>query len=140
MSGGGAPRVAIVEDHPLFRETIAAVVDTMDELRLGPLLECASDALTTFAEDPPDLVLVDLSLSEMSGLDLVREIGTRWPDVRCIILSGHRRSEYARQALQAGALGYILKGRPDDFREGVRCVLAGGRYASEPVRPPDWDR
>lgn len=135
MSEGRA-RTAIVEDHALFRETIAAVVDAMDDLELGPVLSTAADALETFHEDRPDVALIDLSLNDMTGLDLTAAILERWPDVRCVILSGHRRAEYAQQALRTGASAYILKGRPTDFREGIRRVLAGDTYISEAVRPP----
>lgn len=132
-------RVAIIEDHALFRETIAAVVASMDELELGAVLAGAKDALESFEVEQPDLALVDLSLADMTGLELVTRIRQNWPAVRCVILSGHRRDDYARQALSAGASAYILKGRPDDFREGIRTVLDGRRYVSEAVRPADWN-
>lgn len=134
MTQPPAVRTAVVEDHPLYRDTIAAVVSAMPELELGPVVATPGDALERFEDDPPDLALIDLSLTGMSGIDLVEEIRGRWPDVRCVILSGHRRSRYAEQALEAGALAYILKGRPDEFRTGIGKVLNGSTYVSPAVR------
>jgi DNA-binding NarL/FixJ family response regulator len=136
MGKARVPRTAIVEDHPLFRETIASVVDAMDDLDLGPVLPTANDALSEFKCHRPDLVLIDLSLPDMSGIELTERINGRWHSTRCVILSGHRRSEYAQQALGAGALAYILKGRPHDFHIGIGCVLDGRRYVSEAVGLP----
>lgn len=134
MTGATPAVTAIVEDHPLFRDTIAAVVAAMPELDLGPVVATVNEALDCFADQPPDLALIDLSLGGMSGLDLVEEVGRRWPDVRCVVLSGHRRALYAEQTLSAGARGYILKGKPEDFRTGIHQVLAGGSFVSPSVR------
>lgn len=130
-------RTAIVEDHALFRDTIAAVVEASPHLALGHVLSSPSEALQRFADEPPGLALIDLSLDGMTGIELVSEIGRRWPDVRCIVLSGHRKASYAEQTLAAGGHAYILKGRPDDFRAGIAEVLAGRTYVSPPVRPPE---
>jgi DNA-binding NarL/FixJ family response regulator len=131
----GSVRTAIVEDHGLFRETIAAVVASMPQLELDGVYSSAEDAVAAFADDQPDMVLLDLSLSGMSGVELVAEVHERWPHVICIVLSGHRREVYAEQALAAGARGYILKGSPKRFREGISQVLEGHVYVSDQVQP-----
>jgi DNA-binding NarL/FixJ family response regulator len=128
---------AVVEDHPLFRETISAVVQSMPELELGPVAASAGEALERFSVEPPQLALIDLSLEGMTGLDLVAEIARRWPSVRSAVLSGHLRSELARQALEAGAVAYILKGEPDEFRTGIRAVLDRRTYVSPALGPVD---
>ena len=127
--------VAIVEDHPMYRETITTVVSSMPGLEVLFDAETVSAALDLLEQEPrPDLVLVDLSLQGASGLDLVADIQRRWPEVRSIVVSGHRREAYADQALSAGAKGYILKGDPREFQDGIRQVLDGGTYVSDAVR------
>ena len=131
---GGAVRVAIVEDHPLYRETITSVISATEGLEVLFDVDSIDDALHHLEDERPDLALIDLWLQGASGLDLVSEIGGRWPDVRTIVVSGHRRQAYAEQALSAGARGYILKGDPADFLTGIRHVLDGGTYVSDAVR------
>lgn len=132
-----AVRVAIVEDHDLFRETIAAVVDAMPGFEVVITVDNADDAITEIASDPPDLALIDVWLQARSGIEIVAEITRRWPAVRTLVVSGHRRQTYVDQALAAGADGYILKGDPAELAEGMHAVLAGGKYLSRATRPPD---
>lgn len=140
VNGDHLAITAIVEDHPLFRDAIAAVVDSMPNLELGPVLSDAAAALEAFAETPPDIVLVDFSLdSGSSALDLISTIGERWPDTRCLVVSGHLQAEYADASLAAGAFGYVLKGRPDDFEKAIGAVLAGERYVSPAVHADSQD-
>jgi DNA-binding NarL/FixJ family response regulator len=135
VTAPAATTVAIVEDHPMYRETITAVVSAMSGLEVLFGVESVDEALALIEEGPsPGLVLVDLWLQGTSGLELVADIRRRWPDVRSIVVSGHRREAYADQALSAGAKGYILKGDPKEFQEGIRQVLDGGTYVSEAVR------
>ena len=136
MTAPGAATVAIVEDHPMYRETIIAVVSAMTGLEVLFGVESVDAAVDLLEQGRiPDLVLVDLWLQGTSGLDLVADVHRRWPLVRTIVVSGHRREAYADQALSAGAKGYILKGDPAEFRDGIREVLRGGTYVSSAVRP-----
>jgi DNA-binding NarL/FixJ family response regulator len=132
-------RVAILDDHQLFRETIATVVDSMPGFEVAFTVADADDAIAAVASDPPDLALVDVWLHARSGIDVVAEITRRWPAVRVIVVSGHRRRAYVDQALAAGAAGYVLKGDPAELAEGMRAALAGERYISRAARPPDAD-
>ncbi len=121
---------AIVEDHPLFRAAIAAVVESMPGLRLGPVIADATETMDRLAEDPPGLVLIDYSLDGTDAPELIEAIRDRWPEARCLVLSGHLDAAYAQRSMEAGASGYILKGRPDDFDEATAAILAGGTYVS----------
>lgn len=128
-------RVAIVEDHGLFRETIATVIESLPDLVLTATYDSAEAALEAFGDEPPDLVLVDLSLQGMNGIELVAAMHERWPSVRTVILSGHRRETYADQALAAGASGYVLKGNPGHLGEAIAAARSGRTYVSESLRP-----
>lgn len=127
-----SPIVSVVEDHPVYRDTLCTVVAASDEWILDGVAASAEEAIVLLEDGhQPDVLLVDLSLPGMSGIDLVRVVGERWPGVRCLILSGHARRSYADEALAGGAKGYVLKGAPRQLREAIRAVLAGGQYVSE---------
>lgn len=81
-----------------------------------------------------DLVLIDVSLPKMSGIDLVGLIHEQYSELRCLMLSGHNELEYVRRALVAGASGYITKGNPQVLLEAIQSVLDGQRYLSEEFR------
>lgn len=123
-------QTAIIEDHPLFRDAIAAVVESMPDLELGAVLSDPTDALDHLAKDVPGLVLIDFSLDGTDAPELIQQIKERWPETRCLVLSGHLEPAYARTALAAGASGYVLKGRPDELDEATAAILGGGTYVS----------
>jgi len=127
-------RVFLVEDHPVMRATLTEYLSLVKDLHLlgtAPHGEAALDAL---AADRPDLVLIDVSLPGMSGLDLTERIRDRWPDVHCVILSGHAQPSHVDRALKAGARGYILKGNPYEIAGAIRDVMEGGTYVSDSLR------
>jgi DNA-binding NarL/FixJ family response regulator len=86
----------------------------------------------TAAEDKTavDLVLADMSLPAMNGAQFVSEVRVRWPELPCVILSGHSEKSYVERAFEAGAEGYILKGDPYELEEAIEQVLDGKRYTS----------
>lgn len=135
MTGPDPVVTAIIEDHPLFRDALAAVVEATSGLRLGPVVEDLDTIEELFAAEPPGLALVDYSLEDVSAPDLIRTIRKRFPECRCLVLSGHANPQYAVNSLEAGALGYILKGRPDELTEATQAVLAGNTYVSQAVAP-----
>ncbi len=105
--------------------------------------EAALDALTGAAAgaadaapavDGPDLVLADVSLPGMSGIELVAALRERRPGLPCLMFSAHQEASYAERALAAGARGYVVKGRLADLEEGLRTALAGEVYLSPPLR------
>lgn len=124
------PVVSVVEDHDIFRETLCTVVSASDEWALDGVAASGEEALELLEHHHPDVLLIDLSLPGMSGLDLVAVVGDRWPDIRCLILSGHAQASYARQALERGAYGYVLKEAPGSLRDALREVIGGRRYVS----------
>jgi DNA-binding NarL/FixJ family response regulator len=127
-------RIYLVEDHPLMRATLADYLSMAADVDLVGTAATAEDALAALDRDQPDLLLVDVSLPGMSGLSLVETVGERWPELACMILSGHAQPSQVERALKAGARGYILKGNPYEIPDAIRHVLAGGTYLSESLR------
>lgn len=117
-----------------MRGILCQVVDRQRGCELIGAAASAEEAVRMLRTQAADLVLVDVSLPRMSGVDLVRLLQVQIPGLLCLMVSGHDEAGYARQALHAGARGYVLKGRPEDLRDGIRTVLDGGTYLSEPLR------
>jgi DNA-binding NarL/FixJ family response regulator len=129
----GHIQVVLVEDHAPLRDILLEYIG-----QLACVVDCEAFANGEAAlsrlqdvEDRPDLLLVDLSLPGMSGIELVRAMRAVHPDLPCVILSGHRSVTYVSQAFAAGALGYILKGDPREIERGIEAVLRGDRFVSE---------
>lgn len=92
------------------------------------------EALAQLPNLPVDLVLVDASLTDINSIVLVKTLFTRCPDLPCLILSGCQDIERVRNALAAGARGYIVKGNPHEFPEAIRLVLNDEIYLSPQVK------
>ncbi|MDT7856009.1 response regulator transcription factor [Rubrivirga sp. S365] len=102
-------RVFLVEDHPVMREAYAALLATEPRLVLSQSVETAEEALDALRETPCDLVLTDLRLPGMSGVDLVRRLSEERPGLPALVISAHHEEVYARRALEAGAARFLPK-------------------------------
>jgi DNA-binding NarL/FixJ family response regulator len=131
-----AARIAVVEDHDRYRQTMRAVIELMPAMVVAWEAGDGESALELLAEHPVDLVIVDLSLPGVSGIELVSIIQRRWPTTPCVVVSGHAQRRHADRSLEAGARGYMLKGRPAELRDGISAALAGDRYLSPRLAPP----
>jgi len=118
----------------VLRDVLQEYIGRLPGVELCVVSANAEDALDEFDGSMPDLMLIDLSLPRMSGIDLIRELHLRQPDLRCAILSGHRSPAYVRQAMEVGAHGYLLKGDPMEIERGLQAILAGKRYVSPDLR------
>jgi DNA-binding NarL/FixJ family response regulator len=125
-------RILLVDDHPLVRERLAEVINREADLMVCGEAEDHSGALDVVERLRPNLVIVDLSLKNSDGLDLIKDIHSRWPSVRMLVLSVHDESLYAERVLRAGAQGYICKQEATrKVMVAIRRVLAGDIYLSE---------
>ena len=124
-------RVLIVDDHEVMRDGVKQI---FDEHRSGTTFGeagTASEALRLVREQNWDMVLLDLSLSGSSGLEVLKELKQLRPNLPVLVLSMHSEEQYARRALKAGAAGYITKdSRRAELVEAINRVIEGGRYLS----------
>ena len=128
-----APRIrlVIVDDHPLVREGLKARLSVL--LSLSVIGEAASgaDALALADACPPDLMLIDVGMREMNGIELASILRARHPSVRVLMLSMYDNKEYVLSAIRVGARGYVLKESPiEEIVAAIDAVWAGGNYFS----------
>jgi len=102
-------RVFVVDDHPIVRQGLALLINRESDLTVCGEAEDAQTAVQAVATAKPDILVVDISLNGPDGLDLLKDIRMRYPDLPVLILSMHDESIYAERALRAGAQGYIMK-------------------------------
>lgn len=129
---GARKQIVIVDDHEVVREGMRLLIDTTTDLCVCGEAGDASQARKSVEAHRPDLVIVDLSLGETSGLELVKWLKSHHPAVCVIVASMHEEQLYGARALRAGAHGYVAKSRPArTILEGIRHVLAGELYFSK---------
>ena len=122
-------RVMIVDDHPLVAEGIEAILESFDDLEVAATLTNAQDAIDRIDELAPDVVLLDINMPGLNGLQATEIILEKSPDTRVLILSMHDTPEYISTALAHGASGYILKDiATDDIKTAIDAVMRGERY------------
>lgn len=129
-----AVRVLLADDHALFRAGLRALLQSFDGVQVVAEAGNGPDAIQLVERDRPSLVLMDIALPGLSGLEAAARITTSWPQVRVIILSMHSNEEYVRQALRAGASGYLLKGaEPPELELALKAVMRGETYLTPSV-------
>lgn len=125
-------RILLVDDHPLIRERLAEVLEREPDLEVCGEAEDRHEALDIISLSRPDLVIVDLTLKSSHGLDLIKDLRVRCPELPVLVVSMHDESLHAERALRAGARGYITKQEATrKILLAVRTVLAGDVYLSE---------
>jgi DNA-binding NarL/FixJ family response regulator len=128
----GIAKVLIVDDHPMVREGLTMRLSAQPDLQVCGEAACEDEAIAVVKQTHPDLVLVDIALKSGDGIELVKQIKSRHPSIKMLVLSSYQESLYAERALRAGATGYLSKQESHDkLLEAVRTVLAGKRYVSD---------
>jgi DNA-binding NarL/FixJ family response regulator len=132
---GTAPiRILLVDDHMLLREGVRAVVSTQDDMEIAGEASGGAEAIQEYARLLPDLVLMDLQMADMSGLDAITAIRATSPDARIIVLTTYAGDGRALKALRAGAMGYLLKASlRNQLLEAIRSVHHGGKHLDASV-------
>jgi DNA-binding NarL/FixJ family response regulator len=129
-----AVRIMIVDDHPLMRVGIAAIINACDDMAVVAQCATGEEAVRLHLQCAPELVLMDLRLPKMSGVEAIRAIRMHTPRVRFVVLTTYEGDEDIYQALEAGASGYLIKGMPHEaLIEALRKVHAGRRFLPPPV-------
>jgi DNA-binding NarL/FixJ family response regulator len=128
------PSILIIEDHRLFANAIQRLLSGQSDLEIVDIVKSGEEALKKLPGLKVDLVLVDVSLPTISGIDLVQQIRTEFPHLRCLMLSGHTTPKYVKRSLEVGASGYVLKDDVNGILEGIRRALDGEIYVSQALR------
>jgi len=124
-------KIYLVDDHPIVRKGISQVIDQEDDLEVCGTADNADDTLRDVERLGPDLVIGDISLEGISGIDIIKGLKSRYPSLATMVLSMHDESIYAERALRAGARGYIMKKEASEKIVGaIRQVLDGKIYLS----------
>jgi DNA-binding NarL/FixJ family response regulator len=133
-NGNARHRVFIVDDHPLVREGLANLINQQTDLTVCGEAEDSAGAISEIGPSGPDVVLVDISLKNESGLELVKTLRNQFPDLAVVVLSMHDEELYAERALHAGARGYVMKRETTkNVLTAIRRVIGGDIYVSERV-------
>lgn len=124
--------ILIVDDHPMMRQGLAALINNEPDLAICCEAESASQAMDAVASGKPDLVIADITLPDKSGLELIKDLQAVHPGLQILVVSMHDESLYAERVLRAGGRGYIMKQEGGKrLMEGIRRVLAGEIYVSD---------
>jgi DNA-binding NarL/FixJ family response regulator len=119
-------RVLSVDDHPLLREGIAAIINSQDDMMMVAQASTGREAVQLFREHRPDVTLMDLRMPDLSGIDAMSAILGEFPDARVVMLTTFEGDVEIQRALAAGARGYVLKSMPPkELIEVIRLVHAG---------------
>ncbi len=124
------PSILLVEDHAIVAKALTRVLHERGNLDVVAIAESGEKALEKLQNLKVDLALVDVSLPNMSGIELVAEIQNKYPSLPCLMLSGHMSAHYVRRSLDAGARGYVIKDNVAGILEGIQQVLKGEMYVS----------
>ncbi|HRK79430.1 MAG TPA: response regulator transcription factor [Thiobacillus sp.] len=127
-------RILIVDDHAIVREGLKQILAEVDDIEVGGEADCARNALQMARQEPWDLVLMDISMPDRSGLETLELLKNEHPGIKVLMLSMHRETQYAVRALKTGAAGYLNKqSAPDQLIDAIRLVASGKKYISAEV-------
>ena len=127
-------KIVLVEDHPIFRKGLVQLINNGENMKVCGEAEDFPEALRIIKETSPDLVIVDITLKNRNGIELIKDIKLRHPDIKIIVLSMHDEKVYAERALRAGAKGYIMKEEaPETILKVIEHVLSNNIYVSDEI-------
>jgi DNA-binding NarL/FixJ family response regulator len=124
-------QILLVDDHQLVRDGLRSRLESIPQFTVAAEAGTSEDALNEATNKKIDLVLMDINLKGMTGIELTGRFHDAFPDIAVIMLSMHDNAEYVMQSIQAGARGYVLKDSPaTDIVTAINTVMAGGIYYS----------
>ena len=129
-------KIVVVDDHPIVRQGLTELVNREDDLMVCGQAEDAHQAMQAIKALKPDMIIVDISLKETSGMELIKDIKAQYPNLSVLALSMHDESLYAERVLRAGAEGYIMKAEAtENIVRAIRKVISGQIYLSDRMAP-----
>src|SRR4051812_39723426 len=128
MTSGGEIRIIVVDDQAVVRQGFVSLISTVPDMRVIAQGTNGREAVALYREHRPDVVLMDLRMPEMGGVEAIAAIRREWPNAKVIVLTTYDGDEDIYRSLQAGAQGYLLKDMFfDELESAIRAVHAGGR-------------
>lgn len=138
---GTKTRVGVVDDHPAVRQGLISYLSTRGDLEVCGEADNSADTLALIEKERPEILIIDLSLEDSSGLELIKQIRSRFSDVRMLVYSMHDEKLFAERALRAGAQGYVSKNEDFDvFATAIDKVKRGKVHLSERMTEEVLDR
>ncbi len=130
----GKINVLIVDDHPFFRQGICLYIEPIQDIAIGAEASNGQEAVSLLVDNNFDVILMDLQMPEIDGIEATRQILDINPDIKILIMTSFNSWDKVYQALQVGAAGYILKdAEPEELMAAIRAVAAGGNYFGSEV-------
>lgn len=124
-------RIVLADDHVMFREGIRKIIERIEDTVITGEVNDGLELLELLKQSCPDLVILDISMPNLRGLEAIREIKRHYPQVRVLVLTMHRKKEFIRQALADGAEGFLLKEDPSgELILAVQALKKGEKYLS----------
>ena len=134
MSTVSAVRILLVDDHTLVRAGIRALIEAIDGAKIIAEADNGREAIALAREHNPDIVVMDISMRELNGIESTEQIVAQNPATRVLILSMHAAEEFVRRAMKAGASGYLVKdSAPMELRLAIEALMRGEVYVSSRV-------
>ena len=153
MTEPGVIRILVADDHPVVRDGLVAMLSTQDDFLVVGQASTGSEVITNIEISNPDVVLLDLEMPELDGVEALRKVTAEWPDVKILVFTAFDDDERIVSAVQAGAQGYLLKGSPrEEVFDAMRVISQGGsllqpvvasklmRHVSSEAQQPTWGR
>lgn len=127
-------KVLLVDDHELVRTGVEVLLNAVDDISVTAVSNCGEKALDLVEKNSPDIILMDINMPGMGGVEACRRILQRYPETKIIALSVYNDGPIPQQLLKLGALGFISKGSPvDEMVNAIRVVMSGKRYLCSEV-------
>lgn len=124
----------IADDHKIFRDGIVSILEDIDDIQASQQADDAREVLEALEQDQPDVILMDITMGDASGIDITKTVKAKYPHIKVLILSMHSESGYIVKALEAGASGYLLKDAGStEMINAIRTVFEGDTYYSQQV-------
>jgi len=126
--------VFVADDHPVMHEGLTHLLHAHEDIRVVGVASNGRDAVRQVSQLHPNVLIADIAMPEINGIEATRQIRERWPETRVVILSMHSTPDYIFGALEAGARGYLLKeNAASEIVNAVRAVHAGERYLCKKI-------
>lgn len=124
-------KIYLLDDHPIVIEGLRKIIDGQDDMQVVGSSEDAQTALQQIGKLKPDIIVLDITLKDRSGVDLIKKLRTQFPNSQVFVYSMHDENVYAERCLRAGAMGYLMKGESSArLLQGLRQIISGSFFFS----------